>query len=288
MRNRKAFTLVELLVVVSIIGLLISILLPNLRQARRQAKTVLCGTRLRTLGQGWHMYAMENSDMAPPGRWPEGVVTIEGGRKYRPRWVAVIGSMVGHQPFQVPAPSKEVTDPFGQPGDRQDYDSPVYVCPEAVWPDERNHAYGYNYQFLGNVRRNDEGEYANFPLLISTIVSAGETVLAADCMGTAAEFPARQRGDYENNSREAHRLGNEGWPLDPPHLNREIASHHTDHRSAIDPRHHGKATVIWTDGHTDTHTPEQLGYEILPDGSYARTGNNRLWSPRAKDELPPY
>jgi len=52
-----AFTLIELLVVVAIIALLIAILLPSLGQARAQARTVLCGTRIGQLGKALLMYS---------------------------------------------------------------------------------------------------------------------------------------------------------------------------------------------------------------------------------------
>lgn len=56
-RRRHAFTLVELLVVVSIIAVLISILLPSLRSARESAKRTICASNLRSLGMGFFIYA---------------------------------------------------------------------------------------------------------------------------------------------------------------------------------------------------------------------------------------
>ena len=65
--RRSAFTLIELLVVVAIIALLISILLPSLNQARKQAKQLLCATNLRSQGQAAIFYSEDNRGQIPCG-----------------------------------------------------------------------------------------------------------------------------------------------------------------------------------------------------------------------------
>lgn len=64
-KRRSAFTLVELLVVIGIIALLISILLPALTSARRAANTVACAANLRSLVQGFQLYAAQNKGYFP-------------------------------------------------------------------------------------------------------------------------------------------------------------------------------------------------------------------------------
>lgn len=66
--KRRAFTLVELLVVIGLIAILIGLLLPSLKRARESAYRVKCSSNLRQIVAGLLMYANENSGWFPsPG-----------------------------------------------------------------------------------------------------------------------------------------------------------------------------------------------------------------------------
>jgi prepilin-type processing-associated H-X9-DG protein len=316
-----------MLVVVAIIAILAGLIIPAMSRVRAQSKSTACTSNLRTLGQGLAIYANEYDDNLVPGRMPKvddlhWRIHIEGGLKYRPTFLAMMGSEVGLAPFEEPLPAKvavtvggrdyPAVDRDGQKGDRQNYSGEVYICPEEPnWTDERNGAYGYNYQFLGNSRLldpNDPLSFKNWPVLYSSIRSPARTVAIGDSMGTAAAFSPRMRRPYENNARIVNSLGNEGFNLDPPWVDPidgevaysmdEIIEEGGDPtvafdlqddvqgepaRSAIDPRHRDSANILWLDGHVSAETYETLGYTFGAEGEIDLAGSNCRWTGDGRD-----
>src|SRR5438477_3161683 len=67
MPRRKAFTLVELLVVIGIIAVLIAILLPSLTKAREAAQRTSCLSNIRQLGTLFRLYGNQYKDACPVG-----------------------------------------------------------------------------------------------------------------------------------------------------------------------------------------------------------------------------
>lgn len=75
----QGFSLIELLVVISIIVLLISIIQPSLGKARETARRAVCGTQMRQHGVAMGAYANDRKQAYPAStvwtNWPDGSMT---------------------------------------------------------------------------------------------------------------------------------------------------------------------------------------------------------------------
>ncbi len=65
-RRRCAFTVIELLVVATVISLLIALLLPAVQAARESARRIACGNKLRQIAMALHQYESDHR-LFPPG-----------------------------------------------------------------------------------------------------------------------------------------------------------------------------------------------------------------------------
>lgn len=321
MRRRSAFTILELLTVIGILGLLISIVVPSLSAARRQAKANVCLSHLKNIGTGFELYLNENEDRFPPFQLVKLTPTTEDfyvnsyGRR-APRWQWFIETGLG--PVIDPTPFRRLTDGFGDEGLRIGREGTtmaheVFTCPsltdDEFAMDIRDGAYGYNYQYLGNTRQDtNPARWDNFPVGRHQIRNLGKTILLADSRG-AGKRHGRHSFTLDPPrlavERRATRFGPDphviteepgGGDL-PPNLDRDTYAY-----SPAEARHTRRSNVLFTDTHAEAMTLVQLGYQIsdastpvgVPKGtaipvkdpeSDTYTANNKLWNGDAYDPI---
>ena len=86
--RRNAFTLVELLVVITIVALLIALLMPALSKTREVARDIKCKAQQHAFGIGFVSFAKEHENRLPGvvGGWPW---LWESSPKWHDSWLAV-------------------------------------------------------------------------------------------------------------------------------------------------------------------------------------------------------
>ena len=141
--NRKGFSLVELLVVISVISLIMAILLPVLATARSQAYGAICQSNLRQLFLANTGYTLENDGHYVPGA--ADIMSANGGKW---RWHGARES------------ADELFDPLRGPLKGYLADGKVKECPEGgdfarggSWNENFEQGcggYGYNRVYLGS------------------------------------------------------------------------------------------------------------------------------------------
>ena len=88
----SAFTLVELLVVVAILGVLISLVLTAVNGAKARTHTVVCLANLRQMALALHAYAESGDGAFPTAIWRPATTSGVGESTQRPASQILCGS----------------------------------------------------------------------------------------------------------------------------------------------------------------------------------------------------
>ena len=79
MKKNKGFTLIEMMVVITIIMILMGLLMPALGRARRKARKIECLNNLRQIGIALNEYALDNN-----GSYPQTLNILTNNDDYLP------------------------------------------------------------------------------------------------------------------------------------------------------------------------------------------------------------
>jgi prepilin-type processing-associated H-X9-DG protein len=147
--NIPAFTLVEVLVVISIVTVLVSLLLPSLRQSREQARLLICSARLRqNTMSGVGIYTSNYKGFltplaglsatsrgntfigAPPGTIVNGINVSDSSLMFRSSTPAVAGGYYSILHQELMSPDRPI--PATLPDTPRQLDA-VWFCPADEW-----------------------------------------------------------------------------------------------------------------------------------------------------------
>jgi prepilin-type N-terminal cleavage/methylation domain-containing protein len=271
MRRRRGFTLVELLVVIGIIALLISILLPALNRARRQAKSVQCLSNLRQLGMGIMAYANQNGGAIVPTIVWNGSAT--GG--HDDSWAILL---VATQ--CLPNPHVSATSSA--------YASGIFVCPEIaeiLWDTNvpglagnKNAPDGFDRRVSNFIQPGlivDVGYGINGPVYLQG--QGGQNAITDAMPAQAIDYQPGYKGPPQ------HKLGNiphnadmiilfDGFEWSPQHTPLRITGGRHGQFNPNLPYDTGTTNVLCLDGHA-----ESVPRNVLPKGVDPSPGSPKDW-----------
>jgi prepilin-type N-terminal cleavage/methylation domain-containing protein len=183
---RRAFTLIELLIVIAVIALLASLLFPALAIGKEHARATQCRGNLRQWGTAYRMYADDNNDYLP--RRGQGVQQL--AQINRPDdWFNALPPYVG-----LPAFSEMVTNNLKPAAHSQS----VFICPAADDP-------GGTYFLPYGMNMNLSPWNLALPAKFGDVVQPVCVVAMADAPGPyASTFPSAQA--YGTVARHARKV----------------------------------------------------------------------------------
>ncbi|AHF89198.1 hypothetical protein OPIT5_01925 [Opitutaceae bacterium TAV5] len=184
--RRHAFTLIELLTVIAIIGILAAIIIPTVGRVRASARSIKCVSNLRQIGVASRLYAEENKDLIVPCFKS----TYANQRDLR-TWVGQLAPYTGWS-----KPSSSATEFVSF-----DVIPDVFKCPEKTTKTGSYLGYGYNLDFLTNGQ--DGSNYR--PRYYRQAEHAPTTLMIADGI--------RSDGKETAWRPEMSRLASTGWMI---------------------------------------------------------------------------
>lgn len=234
MRNSKNFTIIELLVVISIIAILAAMLLPALNQARNKAKSMSCVSNLKQIGLTAINYTNDFSDYFVPVQDKTGALGYSNS--YYVAWAVFFYKLYNINPktFYCGLAVTQTQYAYSV-GDKT-----AILDPNSSSPSRWLYInYGYNIK-LGRTS-NDASKYEM--LKINTIRRPSEIVSCGDSI------------DY-TSGRELRTIAQLGENTDP------------SNKYFLSGRHPSKrAAIAWVDGHAGNENIVYNGSESLAQTS---------------------
>jgi prepilin-type N-terminal cleavage/methylation domain-containing protein/prepilin-type processing-associated H-X9-DG protein len=242
--DNRGFSLVELLVVISVIALLIALLLPSLSRSRQAAQRVACLSNLRQMAIAAQAYVNENKGSYPIAYYSSNA----GGVTYNFAWDLTTIYRPAQPPEVIPGLL------WGRGGTTQIQQCPSYEG-KANWLSDPYTGYNYNTSFIGH----GQWESIVSPAKAVQIKNPAQTALFGD-------------GQYSGGANKFMRAP---WP------NPGDASYYGRWGGTQGFRHLNMTNVAFCDGHAESlrerFTNNQDGASRIAPGTGFLSQDNRLY-----------